>query len=177
MTGARKQARTAATAATARTAATAANAHVVSAMHRAASGHQGSRWRTPPAEGILWRGRSAPESRLSPRCPRGRPVHAGHVASRVRHNRLQPLERRSVHGLDASRPHRLRRTHRTPGALAFPTRGATPCPNRGPDTPGNDGSTAKPAPTKIGRGCRRNCTFPTAREERRPRANTGPLTH
>jgi hypothetical protein len=165
MTGARKQARTAATAATARTAATAANAHVVSAMHRAASGHQGSRWRTPPAEGILWRGRSAPESRLSPRCPRGRPVHAGHVASRVRHNRLQPLERRSVHGLDASRPHRLRRTHRTPGALAFPAGGPTPRSSHCPHPAGNDGPTTNPAPPEIGGRYRRNRTFPAAREK------------
>jgi hypothetical protein len=138
---------------------------------------RGSRWRAPPTRGILRRGRSAPESRVPPRYTRRGPVPARHVASRIGHHRLQPLEWRGVHGVHASRPHRLRRTHRTPGALAFPAGGPTPRSGGGPDTAGNDGSTANLAPTKIGGRCRRNGTFPAAWEERRPTANTGPLTH
>jgi hypothetical protein len=142
--------------------------------HRRTGDHAGGRPRRGAYSG---RGRSAPESCVPRRRPRRRPVPARHVASRIGHNRVQSLERRSVHGLDASCPHRLRRTHRTPGALAFGGSGPTPQPGQRPETAGNKGPTASPAPAQIGGSHRRNGTFPAEPEERRPPANTGPLTH
>jgi hypothetical protein len=117
-------------------------------------------------------GGGASQSNLPGRPTRRRPVHAGNLALRIVHDRVQPLGRGSVRGVHSGRLDRGHETHRPPSPSAVrvgPTAGIALSPGSAP----HRGRPAeKSLTTKAGRRDRRQYTLPTGRTERRSPGST-----